>query len=422
MSRRTARWLAWSLWTLCLALAVFAVLLSIDVPPGPTKDNSDWGVVIAVSLLTYPTIGAFVASRRPENLIGWILCAVGPRFVIEGFALVYVGYALSVQSESLPGEKIALWVATWFDYPLVALGLTLMILLFPDGRLPDPSWRALPWAAAGGSVLWVLLWVTARESPVYWFFGLSPSRNPFVVGSALRTFFEGLGTLGGLAVVGIGVASVISMISRWDSAHGDERQQIKWFAYAAVVLVGVPLMGAPFIGAVTERMGGSWEVGLAVPLLASLLGIPVGVGIAILKYHLYDIDVVINRTLVYGALTAMLALVYFGCVTATQAIFHTLTDQEDLPQLAIVVSTLVIAALFNPLRHRIQAYIDRRFYRRKYDAAKTLEAFSAKLRDETDLDALSDDLVSVVRETMQPAHVSLWLRPDSVRRSSERLE
>ena len=148
------------------------------------------------------------------------------------------------------------------------------------------------------------------------------------------------------------------------------------------------------------------------------LGIPVAIGVAILKYHLYDIDLVINRTLVYGVLTAVLALIYFGGVTATQAISRSLTGQEEQPQLVIVTSTLVIAALFNPLRRRIQAFIDRRFYRRKYDAAKTLDAFSAKLRDETDLDALSGELIGVVGETMQPAHVSLWLRPDTARRVS----
>jgi hypothetical protein len=143
------------------------------------------------------------------------------------------------------------------------------------------------------------------------------------------------------------------------------------------------------------------------------------VGIAVLRYRLFDVDVVINRTLVYGVLTATLALVYFGGVAATEAIFRILTSQEDQPQLAIVISTLVIAALFNPLRHRIQSFIDRRFYRRKYDTAKTLEAFSAKLRDETNLGALSDDLVGVVRETMQPAHVSLWLRPDAAPNKEE---
>jgi hypothetical protein len=151
----------------------------------------------------------------------------------------------------------------------------------------------------------------------------------------------------------------------------------------------------------------------------ALLFVPVCTYIAILKYRLYDIDVIINRALVYGSLTVLLAAVYFGGVTATQATFRVLTGQEKQPQLAIVVSTLVIAALFNPLRRRIQGFIDRRFYRRKYDAAKTLEAFSAKLRDETDLDALSDDLVGVVRETMQPAHVSLWLRPESAQKGEQ---
>jgi hypothetical protein len=317
MSQRTARWLAWSLWTLCVALAASAVLLALNVPPGPAKRNSDWGVVIAVSLLTYPTIGAFVASRRPENLIGWILYGVGLRFVIEGVALVYVGYALSAHPKSLPGDMIAFWVAGWVDFPIVVLGLVLMLLLFPDSLLPSASWRTVPWAAAGAGALWILLWVTARDSPMNWFFGLSPSQEPFVAGSAIRSFFDMLGTLGGLTLAGIGVASVISLSLRWENAQGDERQQIKWFTYAAAVLVGVPLLVAPFVGMVTETMGGSWEAGLALPVLASLLGIPVAVGIAILKYRLYDIDVLINRTLVYGSLSVLLAAVYFGGVVAT---------------------------------------------------------------------------------------------------------
>jgi hypothetical protein len=148
-------------------------------------------------------------------------------------------------------------------------------------------------------------------------------------------------------------------------------------------------------------------------VLLSFGGVPVAVGLAVLRYRLYDIDVLINRTLVYAWLTISLVAVYFGGITATQAIFRALTGQEEQPQLAIVVSTLVIAALFNPLRRRIQSFIDRRFYRSKYDARKTLEAFSAKLRNETNLYALNGELVSVVRETMQPAHVSLWLRPEA---------
>jgi len=198
--------------------------------------------------------------------------------------------------------------------------------------------------------------------------------------------------------------AAVSLLMRRLYARGVERQQIKWFTYT----VAVAASGATLKYTISEPMHVVWLgwVGRALTLLG-LTGIPISMGIAILRYRLYEIDIVINRTLVYGSLTGILALVYFGSVTATQAIIRALTGQEQQPQLAVVVSTLVIAALFNPLRRRIQSFIDRRFYRRKYDARKTLEAFSAKLRDETDLDALSNDLVGVVRETMQPAHVSL---------------
>ncbi len=411
MSHRAAAWLAWSLCALCVALAAIAVLLALLTLPGPTKSSSNWGVFFAVSLLVYPTVGAFLASRRPENLIGWLLCTIGLLFVIEGFALVYAGYALSVESDSLPGEQIALWVSGWFHFPMVFSGAALLVLLFPNGRLPDRSWRVVPWLVAGAGLLWTLWLATKPGRPAYWLLTFYPHiRSPFAVGGVMGEFIEMLGRLGGAALFVMCVASVIGVFVRLGSARGEERQQIKWFAYAAVVLLGAPFVAALPISIAVEAMGAPWKVGLALPVLAGLLGIPVAIGIAILKYRLYNIDVIINRTLVYGSLTLMLLLVYFGGVTATQALFQALTSQERLPQLAIVVSTLVIAAMFNPLRRLIQSFIDRSFYRRKYDAAKTLEGFSMKLRNETDLNALSDDLVSVVRETMQPAHVGLWLR------------
>jgi hypothetical protein len=202
---------------------------------------------------------------------------------------------------------------------------------------------------------------------------------------------------------------VISVFVRFRRARGDERQQIKWFASAAALtVVWIIVFG--------QSTRGLPEVIVALSALLVIPSIPIATGIAILRYRLYDIDILINRTLVYGSLTLMLALVYFGGVTVTQALFQALTSEEQLPQLLVVASTLLIAALFTPLRRRLQSFIDRRFYRRKYDARKTLEAFSSKLRDETDLDALSEDLTSVVRETMQPAHVSLWLRRDPVQR------
>jgi hypothetical protein len=205
------------------------------------------------------------------------------------------------------------------------------------------------------------------------------------------------------------VATVSTLVLRLRRTTGIERQQIKWPAYAAVIATGGSLLQYT----ISEAMGLRWlEWAAYVVSIVALVGFPISIGIAMARYRLYDIDVIINRSLVYGLLSAMLVTIYFGGVAMIQSIFRALTGQEQQPQFAVVVSTLVIAALFNPLRHRIQAFIDRSFYRRKYDAAKTLEGFSTKLRDETDLEALSGDLVGVVRETMQPAHVSLWLRPD----------
>jgi uncharacterized membrane protein YedE/YeeE len=203
-----------------------------------------------------------------------------------------------------------------------------------------------------------------------------------------------------LLVAGVGAVSSLLVRFRW--ARGDERQQIKWFASAAALTLAWIIVGEEQSGEIVALSG-----------LLVIASIPVATGIAILRYRLYDIDRIINRTLVYGVLTGILVLVYFGGVAASEAIFRALTGQEQQPQIAVVVSTLVIAALFTPLRRRIQRLIDRRFYTRKYDARKTLEAFSVQLREETDLEALSEDLVGVIRETMQPAHVSLWLRPET---------
>jgi hypothetical protein len=208
-----------------------------------------------------------------------------------------------------------------------------------------------------------------------------------------------------LFAIGVGGAAA-SVIVRLRRSRGVKRRQLEWFAYVTALFFG----GAMLTGVVSDVSGVGWLGSISFILsVVGLVCLPIAVGIAVLKYRLYDIDIIINRTLVYGSLTLMLLLVYFGGVTTTQALFRTLTGQQQQPQLAVVVSTLAIAALFNPLRHRIQSFIDRRFFRSKYDARKTLESFSARLREETDLEALDAELVSVVRETMQPEHVSLWL-------------
>jgi hypothetical protein len=233
---------------------------------------------------------------------------------------------------------------------------------------------------------------------------LGPIRNPLGIEGFTNVYKALLYTVSPLLYVAV----ALSLLLRLRRAVEVERQQIKWFAYAAAIFaVGIILINIPF--AIDTPLWFEW-IGEAI-FTAAGTAIPISIGIAILRYRLYDIDILINRTLVYGALTATLVGVYVGSIVVLQGLVRVLTGQES--QLAIVASTLAVAALFNPLRRRIQGFIDRRFYRRKYDTAMTLEAFSAKLRDETDLDALSDDLVGVVRETMQPAHVSLWLRPDT---------
>jgi hypothetical protein len=276
------------------------------------------------------------------------------------------------------------------------------LLLFPTGRLPSWRWRWVAWLTVAVTLIGMIS-SAFSSGPLD---GLGPIRNPL----GMEGFSGVYDVVRSIMFPLLFLAVASSLFARLRRAVGVERQQLKWLAYAAATLpVGIILIIIP--GAIDTPPWFEWA-GVAF-FVAAGAGIPISMGIAILRYRLYDIDVVINRTLVYGSLTAMLALVYFGGVTATQAIFETLTGQEQQSQLAIVASTLVIAALFNPLRRRIQGFIDRRFYRRKYDAAKILEAFSAKLRDETDLDALNDELVGAVRETMQPAHTSLWLRSDT---------
>jgi hypothetical protein len=239
---------------------------------------------------------------------------------------------------------------------------------------------------------------------------LAPIRNPLGI--------EGVPNLVApveAVVFALTLGAALSLLVRLRRASGVERQQIKWFAYAAFVLAS----GAVLAWVISDAVGAGWlrwDIGFAATLVG-LAGLPVAMGIAILRYHLYDIDLLINRTLVYGSLTAMLVALYLGTIVVLERVFVLLTGQGST--LAVVAATLLIAALFNPLRGRIQALIDRSFYRRKYDATKTLQGFSEKLRDETDLEVLSGDLVGVVKETMQPAHISLWLRPETTSKGGQ---
>ena len=384
-----------------MALSILTVVLLLKTPPIRAGDEFDapeaLTALLRVMALAYPTVGAFIVSRRPTNPIGWILCLTGLLTGARAFAAAYTYYGVAGRPDPLPGVEYAAWVGSWVGAPGVLLAAVLLLLVFPDGRLIDRAWWAVVGMAACGAVLFALLlaleqtqWIVIRSVD-----------NPIEVSrSVIREVIRPLGNLGMLLLIVSLLCGGVSLLIRVDKGSQVVRQQIKWLAFfAALMAVGFGLSDT-----------GAWPFFVGI---AAFYCFPIGVGIAVMRYRLLDIDVVINRALVYGSLTALLVGIYFGGVTATQALFQALTSQEQLPQLVVVASTLVIAALFNPLRRRIQSFIDRRFYRKKYDAAKTLEAFSAKLRDETDLEALSGDLVGAVRETMQPAHVSLWLRPET---------
>jgi hypothetical protein len=425
VSHRVATWLAWSLAGLSVAMFLAsAALYFLDrsaqspgywVTPG-TVIGELLGFVPFLAFVAFPLVGALIASRHPGNPIGWICLVAGLLWMLILMSQAYSAYGLTKPGSIPFPVTIHALLYAWLWVPTVGLIGIYLLLLFPDGRLLSRRWRLLAWLAGA---------VIAVESAAVF---LSPgplqdlrgARNPF--GLEDHPWVEGLGLIVLPLLPLCMVASAVSLVLRFRRSTGVVREQIKWIAFAAsfMGLLYLGIMGTGLIIHLVSAPQTPSDLGsqsllgalLENVMVLSFAGVPVAIGFAVLKYRLYEIDIIINRTLVYSALTATLVALFLGSVTTTQAIFRALSGQEEQPQLAVVVSTLVIAALFNPLRRRIQAFIDRRFYRSKYDATKTLDAFSAKLRDETDLDALSGDLVAVVREAMQPTHVSLWLRPE----------
>jgi hypothetical protein len=389
-----ARNLAWVLWAVTVSLVGGALVLGLaNRPEVPFFDAP-----LTIIPPTFATLGALISSRRPNNVMGWIFLATGILGGVQIFSGQYATVALAPDGPALPGGAIAAWFAMLAQNAF-PVSILFLVLLFPDGRLPSRRWRPLAWAM--GVFLTATLVVGALSPGPFPEF--PSASNPFgVEGAKPSGPVVAAGGLGGLACV---VATLLSLIVRFYYSRGEERLQLKWFTYAAVVGLSTPLLLSSLAPAVFRVVGPfAWMLGF--------LSLPFSAGVAILKYRLYEIDLIINRTLVYGSLTAMLVAFYIGGVVSLQYAFRALTGGGS--QLAIVASTLLIAALFNPLRRRVQIFIDHLFYRRKYDAAKTLEAFSAKLREETDIDTLNSELLSTVRETMQPEHVSLWLKqPDA---------
>jgi MYXO-CTERM domain-containing protein len=352
--------------------------------------------LLALGLLA---LGLLVAHRRPANPVGWIIAGTVVTVGLSDFVESYAVYALYTDPGSLPGGETMALVSNWIFIPALFAAPSMLFLLFPDGKLVSRRW--IP-------VFWVVILTTCAAITTSIF---QPVLNdpPFegVVNplgfAPPQALLAPLSYIGWPGMAASFLVAAFAMILRLRRSHGVERQQLKWLAAAAAILPLGSVSGVVLYYLGYDSIAGFLAVFSIVPIFLAA-------GYAILRYRLYDIDLIINRTLVYGSLTATLVALYFGGVATTQALFRALTGQEQQPQLAVVVSTLVIAALFSPLRRRIQAFIDRRFYRKKYDAAKTLESFSAKLRDETDLEALNAELLSVIRETMQPEHLSVWLR------------
>ncbi|HSL01104.1 MAG TPA: hypothetical protein VK869_12265 [Rubrobacteraceae bacterium] len=364
---------------------------------GLPNDDFAQNLPLIAGFGAFAVVGAILVAARPANAVGWIMAAVPLLLGVFLAGDAYAAYVVVTRGQPDALAVVSAWAGTWSWYVVLALAVIYLPLFFPEGRLPSRRWLPVAVVPGIGVLSMVVLAGLAEtlqlnEAPGYeignpvGIEGLAPLED-------LPIFF----VFTGLLMFGI-IGAVASVVLRFRRSRGVERQQMKWFVYAAALLPIIP--GSDLL-----------PTGVDDALFAAtLLALPTAVGIAVLRYRLYDIDLLINRTLVYGSLTATLALVYLGGVAATEGVFRYLTGQLEQPQLAVVATTLVIAALFNPLRRRIQAVIDRRFYRRKYDAAKTLAAFSGRLREETNLGALSDEMLSVVRDTVQPVHASLWLR------------
>ena len=350
-----------------------------------------------LAFAAFMVVGAVIVAHRPGNALGWIFAAIGLLSAVGVLAMEYAEYAYLTNPGSLPGAAVAAWFSWWW-LPILGLIFVFTPLLFPTGRLPSPRWR--PVAVVGGLAIAAVTLLGAvrptlklQNEEVY---------LPNPVGLAGAPDPEN-GTLGAVllgVLAACMAASVVSVVLRFRRSEGVERQQLKWFTSAAALMLVVQLATMTVL---PDGVAGDLLFGLSIAL------VPIAAGVAILRYRLYDIDRLINRTLVYGLLTAILGLVYAGAVLVLGDLFSGIGAEP--PSWVVAGATLAVATLFRPARRRIQTAVDRRFNRRRYHAAKTIEAYSARLRDEVDLDTISTELLAVVDQTMEPTRVSLWLRP-----------
>ena len=396
-ARTTAR-LAWMACGLALTLLAAGLVLLWTRPDGPAPEgyaSRAEQAISLVSLLGPPLLGGLLAARRPANPYGWLWLAYGVGWAVVGFTNAYAIYVSASGGDGLPwwAGSIA-WTGDVVFVPLLGL-TTLILLLFPDGRPPSRRWR---WVTRAIGVTVVVTTVAGALLPAD---EADPIGNPLAVQGSIEALADTVANVGITTLFLAILLSAVLLLLRFRRARGLQRQQLKWLAYGGGFLAAYILLD--IISQVPP--------GLVDALIEALTfgALYVGVGVAVLRYRLYDIDRLINRTLVYGLLTALLAGVYAAIVLVVGQVFGGVGGEP--PSWAVAGATLAVAALFQPARRRIQAVVDRRFNRRKYDAAKTVEAFSRRLREEVDLDALSGELLGVVDQTMQPTQASIWLRP-----------
>ena len=382
---------------LAMGMCVLTLILIVGVGVMTVLNGSGlYDVNFAIVGVSSAVVGGVVASRRATNPVGWLFLGGALSAAVRELTGEYAVYGIVTSPGALPLPNAMAWLSNTMILIGPVISFILIPLYFPDGRPVSRRWGLVARVSLGSLLLLTVFYAFAPGEAV----DGSGIQNPLGV-EAWRPFMDTLDSIVLVWYIGLILAAAASLVVRFLRSVGEERQQLKWFTYAAAFIPVWFLLNSPVQAAVPNLFA----------VLDSLViaAVPIAAGIAILRYRLYDIDLIINRTLVYGTLTLSLALIYFGGIVLAQATLRAISGQES--SLAVVASTLVIAALFTPLRRRIQGFIDRRFYRNKYDARKTLEAFSSKLREETDLDALNAELISVVRETMQPQHASLWLRP-----------
>ena len=394
MSARFVRALPWTLVAVALVLLVASNVLAFA---GGTSKGLGGGVFIWAIAVVFGVTGSLVASRHPGNPIGWLFLVASVSAGVGSLAGSYAEYYIATGNGSalLAGAAAAYGDVSWM--PFILLPATFLLALFPDGHLLSSRWRPFAWCAAlgmaGGFVVEGMVPGPIHDHPQL--------TNPFGVDSPLLSPLDGLTLL--MIAIGM-VGSSISLVLRFRRSHGEQRQQIKWLALAGVVAVATIVFGTATYDQIGEDLANA-------VMMLSVMGLPAAAAVAILRYRLYDIDVVINRALVYGSLTATLAATYLVSVLLLQLLLESLTQGSGL---AVAASTLAAAALVRPARARIQAVVDRRFFRRKYDAAQTLDRFATHMRDQVDLTDIGSDLLAVVTETVQPRYVSLWLRDREV--------